>query len=249
MSSFKTRIFKASELWQQLPKSAAKKADGPLPYTRYVNRPLANYVVIAAYVLRVTPNQLSSTSFLLSIAAMGGLLFSAPGSWSTFFSVAVLLIAYILDSADGRLSRVTKAASAYGEWLDHSYDAIKLTALTCTFAALIWRTNLLHPTALFAVASIALIGTVGQFFSTMLREQLQRNSKRSEPVKSSTRNGILKDVFLFPLDYGIYCFLPLLQIFPRTFVFCFFAVSVIGLFRLAGAFLKTKTVLQVSTEP
>jgi phosphatidylglycerophosphate synthase len=93
-----------------------------LPLDRYAIRPPASLVVKAVFKTRVTPNQLTLTSFFLALLAA---LAFAGGRHGLFVLGGCLsLLSTIFDAADGMLARAKALTSRYGAYLDLFLDRI-----------------------------------------------------------------------------------------------------------------------------
>lgn len=90
-------------------------------YKRFLVEP-----VLPAIPERLSPNAITHTGHILSLAALGLLLLSANlDRGAPFFVVALLLNAYLwCDNADGGHARRTGQCSATGEFLDHGLDLL-----------------------------------------------------------------------------------------------------------------------------
>ena len=179
--------------------AAQKPGDGVPAYMRWVNRSGARGVAAAAAAWGWTPNFVSFVSVCLSAAGMA-LLVALPPAWWTGIPVGVLLAAgFLFDSADGQVSRVTRASSKTGEWVDHVADAFRSPAIHyCAAVALMW-----HQQEQWWLALVALVYgwvTSGQFMSQILAEQFVRAAGRKQ-----TRGGTLRSFVLLPTDPGTLC--------------------------------------------
>lgn len=191
-------------------KSAQKPSRGAPAYSRFINRPLGQPLAAVAYVLGLTPTQvtlLSGSFTAVGIAALAGL---RPSWWSSVLVAALLVVGYALDSADGQLARLTGRGSLAGEWLDHFFDSIKAATihaavLICWFRFyfLDWKW-LLIPVIFGAVASAFFFGVVA---ADMLRRvyHLQRPDE-ARPAPTS-RLSIGYSLLVLPADYGLLCLL------------------------------------------
>ena len=93
-----------------------------LPADRYLVRPPASLVVKAVFKTRITPNQLTVTSFLLAVLAGAAY---AGGRYAFFVLGGCLSLAStIFDAADGMLARAKSMTSRYGAYLDLFLDRI-----------------------------------------------------------------------------------------------------------------------------
>ena len=99
-----------------------------IPVDRLIIRPLASLIVRLVYKTRITPNQLTYASFLLSMAA--AVVYSAGRRLPVAVGGVLALLSDIFDNADGMLARAKGLASRYGAFLDLFFDRI------CDFAVL-----------------------------------------------------------------------------------------------------------------
>jgi phosphatidylglycerophosphate synthase len=97
-----------------------KAADGP--WTRFVLRPLSFLFTKFFLSLGLSPNAVSYTSTVLSIA--GFFLLASGGALPVYTGFFLFFLFGILDCADGNMARVvgrrngTGGGSPYGEWVD-----------------------------------------------------------------------------------------------------------------------------------
>lgn len=231
------RAGQAAAVWRRLDQSN-KKNDGVLPYTKYVNRPLARPVVVLSYIVGATPNQLTFLSAAIALAALAGVFLGADSATlaSGGAVTAALLFAYVLDSADGRLSRVLGTSSRAGEWLDHTLDSAKLgiTHAACYFVAA--RSDILGPRALALLVATILGTAVAAYFGNMMRDQMLKASY-TPPASRSVR--MVREIAFVPFDYGIFCFLFVTMYDPDLFASLYLAWGAMYLLRTALSFRRT----------
>lgn len=157
--------------------SAQKPGSSDPAYLRWVNRPLGRRAAAAAYVVGLRPNTVTALSGLLSLVALV-LIAVAPVTPIIASAAAVLLLlGYILDSADGQLARLTRSSSLAGEWLDHVVDAARLPLFHLAIAAHFFRAG--QPLWLVGAATGYLVLTSLWFFAQTLAEKLLPTSKTS----------------------------------------------------------------------
>lgn len=108
--------------------SRQKPGHGVPAYLRWVNRGIGRRMAAAAYVMRMSPNQITILSMLCSFAGISLIAWGAPNIGICSSAVLLLLIGYALDSADGQLARLLGTGGPAGEWLDHVADALRLPA-------------------------------------------------------------------------------------------------------------------------
>ena len=77
----------------------------------------------AAIKLKLSPNQVTITSFLIGL--LSAYEFSKGEFWTTFAGAVLLQLSIIVDCVDGELARYTRKFSSFGAWLDAITDRIK----------------------------------------------------------------------------------------------------------------------------
>ena len=101
--------------------SAVKANDGF--FTTFFVSPYSKYIARWAARRGFTPNQVTTVSLLIGIAAAVAF---ATGSRAGLIAGAVLLqIAFTTDCVDGQLARYTRRFSKLGAWLDSVFDRAK----------------------------------------------------------------------------------------------------------------------------
>ena len=207
-----------AEAWQALA-SAQKPRAGALPYTLFVNRPIGRVLAVTSYKIRLSPDHITLISAAITYASF---IYMVTLGYRTLtasaIGVALLLVGYALDSADGQLARLAQKQTVAGEWLDHTADNIKIAMFHISIVVVIFQigTNV-NAITLYALLLIGVLNS-GRFFSTMLKEQLR---KRANEVSSVLTN--LKGILLSPFfDYGLMCFIFLFS--PTGLLFSVYAV-------------------------
>jgi phosphatidylglycerophosphate synthase len=186
---------------------AQKPGRGAPPYSRWVNRRLGKYLAAAAYVIGLTPDQVTIISACFTFAALILVIVIAPVWWLGILVAVLLLLGYALDSADGQLARVRGGGSRAGEWLDHIVDATKIGVMHSAVLISFYRFSgerslvLIVPLA-FMVASFVF------FFGMILTDQLRRSAAVDAGVtyaKPSGPGGGFQTLVAIPTDYGLVC--------------------------------------------
>lgn len=212
---------------------AQKPPHGTGAYSRFVNRPLGRRLAARAYVLGLTPNQVTGISAVCSFAAIA-LLALGPSSWWLGASVAALLAAgYALDSADGQLARLTGSGSPFGEWLDHMVDCAKLLGLHLATAVYLYRATDLPTTAALAALAFLVVDTL-LFFGMILTDQLRR-AHDVQPVASASSLSLTRSLLVLPQDFGALCLVYVLVGWPAAFLTGYVALAVGELLLLVAA--------------
>jgi CDP-L-myo-inositol myo-inositolphosphotransferase len=107
-----------------------KPSDGPV--SRYLNRPLS--MRITRYIVKkdITPNQITSFSFIISL--LSAILFSFPNYFYLLLGSILAQLSSIVDGCDGEVARLKFNESEFGKWvdavLDRYADAFMLFGLT-----------------------------------------------------------------------------------------------------------------------
>lgn len=195
---------------------AQKPAAGTAAYSRLVNRPLARRIAAAAYVAGLTPNQVTLVSALLSAL---GIVLLAILSPSVGLAVAVsisLVLAYLLDSADGQLARLRGGGSRSGEWLDHTIDCVKTATLHLAVAISWFRFPVFEGSGWLLIPLAFQVVAIVTYFGLILMPTL-----RPVPVAapSPASENPWRKWLLLPVDYGVLCWSFLLLVFPPLFAF------------------------------
>ncbi len=166
-----------------------KISDGPVAY--YLNRPIS--LLLTRWLVRkkVTPNQVSVFSFILSL--LGSLFFFWSGYLNLVIGGILAQISSIVDGCDGEIARLTLQESAFGGWfdavLDRYADAALLFGLTYHILDLSWKPYYLW------VGFLALIGT---YMNSYTADKYDRLMKRKLLVGSRKRYFRLgRDVRIF----------------------------------------------------
>lgn len=185
--------------------SSAQKSPAGVPaYTRYVNRPLGRLAAACAYVVRLTPNQVTLASGALSLAAIVLLDLAAP-SWPVSLLVGFGLVAgYVLDSADGQLARLSGSGSISGEWLDHVVDAARTPAIHIGVLIGLFRFRPDIPVAYLLLPLGFLLVSVVRFFALNLAEQMLRYATNSGTQRAIPDSPV-RSFLMLPADLGLLC--------------------------------------------
>lgn len=227
--------------------SAQKSGAGVPAYTRWVNRRLARVVAASAASLGVSANGVTIAS--AAVSAVGLLiLVIAPITWWIGPLVACLLaLGYVLDSADGQVSRLLGTSGPAGEWLDHVIDAMRTPLIhVAVFITATGHHGVFgHTSVLRYVALAFAVLTVGQFMSQVLAEQLTRRHEFHEVL--DLRGGIRQSVLLLPIDMGVICWMFIFWGLPAAFPIVYVAIFLINLVHTAvSMYRKYRTLVSLS---
>jgi len=175
--------------------ASAQKAGAGVPaYLRWVNRPLGGRAAVIAATWGWSPNGVTALSAAFGAAGVG-VLAGVPEWWAGPLAALLLLIGYVLDSADGQLARIQGRGGPAGEWLDHVVDGIRAPLVHIAVAVHLLRTD--AAPWLVLVAGLFSVLVSGWFLSQLLAEKLLPKVPRSE---SDSRAGILDSFVKQPHD-------------------------------------------------
>ena len=197
-----------------------KTAKGAPAYSRYINRRLGRYLAAGAYVLRLTPNQVTVVSAMFSFAGIAVIALVRPSGWMAAFVTIALVLGYALDSADGQLARLRGGGSRAGEWLDHMVDCVKISTLHLAVLVSFYRfLSIDRPASLFLPGAFEVVAIVF-FFGTMLTDQLRRaEGSPGQPAATADHVApMLRSLLVLPTDYGLTCLVFVAIGFPRVFL-------------------------------
>ncbi|WP_405057732.1 CDP-alcohol phosphatidyltransferase family protein [Kribbella sp. NBC_01505] len=216
---------------------AQKPSAGTPAYSRFVNRRIGRVFAATAFLAGRTPNQVSITSGLCSLAGIALVATIRPSFGLALAVTALLVLGYGLDSADGQLARLRGGGSPLGEWLDHMIDAVKIVLLHSAVLISFYRFDafsnelvLLVPLAYLCLSSVL-------FFGLILIDQLRRG--HTGALKPNQRgDSVLKSLLIAPTDYGVLCLVFLAFGSPPLFAVLYGALLAINLLFLAAAVAK-----------
>lgn len=197
-----------------------KTAKGAPAYSRFINRRLGRYIAAGAYVLRMTPNQVTVVSAAFSFAGIAVIALVRPSGPMAAFVTIALVLGYAFDSADGQLARLRGGGSRAGEWLDHMVDSVKISALHLAVLVSFYRfLTIDRPAALFLPGAFEIVAVVF-FFGTMLTDQLRRAElPPGQPAaKADHAAPMSRSLLVLPTDYGLTCLVFIAIGFPRVFL-------------------------------
>jgi hypothetical protein len=106
---------------QLLLDSAVKSGDGF--FTTFFVSPYSKYIARWAARRGLTPNQVTTVSFVLGLLAAGA--FAVGERWGLVAGAVLLQLAFTTDCVDGQLARYTRTFSSFGAWLDSVFDRAK----------------------------------------------------------------------------------------------------------------------------
>ena len=101
--------------------SAVKATDGF--FTTFFVSPYSKYIARWAAGRGLTPNQVTSASMAVGVAAAAA--FATGERWGLILGAILLQAAFTLDCVDGQLARYTMTFTRFGAWLDSIFDRAK----------------------------------------------------------------------------------------------------------------------------
>jgi phosphatidylglycerophosphate synthase len=106
-------------------------------FTEWVCRPKAAVIVYLLKDTRITPNQVTFLSVVVAAGACA-MFIALPGWQGAVAGAATLHFSYLLDCADGMLSRQRGSSSVLGHLLDFLMDEIKAFMVFAAIAVRLW---------------------------------------------------------------------------------------------------------------
>lgn len=175
--------------------ASAQKAGAGVPaYLRWVNRPLGGRFAVLAATWGWSPNGVTALSAMFGAAGIA-ILIGVTQWWAGPLAAALLLVGYILDSADGQLARIQGRGGPAGEWLDHVVDGVRAPLVHIAVAVHLLRTE--APGWLVLVAGIFSVVVSSWFLSQLLAEKLLPKASRAV---DDGRRSILESFIKQPQD-------------------------------------------------
>jgi phosphatidylglycerophosphate synthase len=201
---------------------ASSRPDDGYAYTRIVNRRVAIHLTMVAWRTGLSPNQVTSISFIVTMAASIALLVPPhPKTVAPALAIwASLAFGYALDASDGQLARATGRTSLRGELLDHSLDAVKIVTLNIAIGLYLFATGAGATWAIAIVTWLSVTANSAHFFVTLFRDKaLQVDIDRFGfgPAQRWT----LRRLPLELADFGFFLLLFLLAVWPAVLFWCF----------------------------
>ena len=187
--------------------AAQKPGRGAPPYSRWINRRLGRYLAAAAYVIGLTPDQVTLISALFTFAALALVIVITPVWWLGILVAVLLLLGYALDSADGQLARLRGGGSRAGEWLDHIVDATKIGVMHSAVLISFYRFSG-ERSLVLVVPLVFMTASFVFFFGMILTDQLRRAAATAAGItysKPSGPGGGFQTLVAIPTDYGLVC--------------------------------------------
>jgi hypothetical protein len=220
-------------------RSAQKPSRGTPAYSRYVNRPLGRRVAALAHRYALTPNQATAVSALLSSAGIAVVAAARPTWWSGLAAAVLLAAGYVLDSVDGQLARLRGGGSVAGEWLDHTVDCFKTSAVHLAVLVSWYRHPPVEDTWALLVPIVFEVVATATYFGLIVVPYLRRaRGTASQPAKPTRGEHPLRTWAILPTDYGLFCWVFVLLGAPRLFFAAYTALALIAAAALVLALRK-----------
>lgn len=216
-----------------------KTSKGAPAYSRLVNRKVGRWLAAVAYVIGLTPNQVTGLSALCTFSAIGLIAGVDPTPLVGVVVAVLLALGYALDSADGQLARLRGGGSVIGEWLDHVVDATKIASLH--LAVLVsWYRFLELDDAWLTVPILFQITASVTFFVVILNDQIRRAHRGTTDMllAGDGSSSVWYSLAVVPTDYGLLCWVFLLMGAPTAFRWVYTALMLANLAFLGLALLK-----------
>lgn len=224
---------------RELSAGAGKSNRGAPGYSRWVNRPAGRWLAIGAFLLGLTPNQVTIISGMTTLTGIVVLVVAPPTVLAGVVVALLLALGYALDSADGQLARMRGRGSVTGEWLDHVIDCAKVATLHVAVLVCWYRFYDVPDWALLVPIAFSIQASV-YFFTKILSDQLRPPKPVSPEVQQGgeDRPPVLASLLVLPLDYGLLCVTFALLGFHTLFAVAYSVLALCGVLLLGAALPK-----------
>ena len=196
-------------------------------YSKLLSHPISFAIVGISDKLGITPNVLTTISFLLSIIGCGSLLF--VGDYQGLItSWLILHFALVFDSADGQLARWKNIKSTWGAYLDVYTDQIQHRLLISTLAIRLGQQD----ETFYIIGLIVLsIQTLIIFDWQYKKLQLNTENKNTIYIEAGKKISSIKELIQWGLNafHGYYSFLFVSFVFNKPEWFFYLTGSWFGL--------------------
>jgi|APSaa5957512535_1039671.scaffolds.fasta_scaffold07408_6 phosphatidylglycerophosphate synthase len=195
-----------------------------LPYTHYINRPIADRML--RFLKIFTPNQITLAGFFIFILALINIYYSF-GTNSVFLSYFLLALSHVLDSVDGKLARAKNMQSKFGEWLDHSLDGIRNILINVIFIVSLLPYIAMKGDVVVMLTFLTLVSQTSHYILSALKHHIlsQRIGELLDNEKESFKSKFLRWV-ASPTDFGVFIMIVLLSFDPELFLFTYIGYGV-----------------------
>lgn len=206
-------------VWKQLVASSKKSKTGI--YTYYVNRNAAIPVTWLMWKIGLTPNAVSLISFTVTHVALALLIALGASAPVAIGAYLLLVLGYILDSSDGQLARVSGKISRLGEWIDHSFDIIKLLTINMTLGYVVIQAAVAADQSLtlpFLAVGLNLLSQPAHFFIVNMKIMLLGIQGPETDLRQMSPATVLALLIRHGADYGLFIMIVLLLPWQEVFV-------------------------------
>lgn len=171
----------------------------------------------AVHVLGMTPNTATAISAAMSGSALAVLAIAEP-TWPMGLLVASLLAAgYVMDSVDGQLARLTGNGTLSGEWLDHTIDSFKTSALHLVVLISWYRFPPYEDPRILLIPIAFQVIQMVEYFGIMSMPELRKRGGDTDRARAQVPEHWMRKWLLLPNDYGVICWSFALMGWPTLF--------------------------------
>ncbi len=210
-----------------------KAAKGVSLYSRYVNRPAGRFFAAAGFAARMTPNQMTLLSGLVTMVGVVLLAWRPPTILLGIAVWLILALGFALDSSDGQLARLNGTSSAAGEWLDHFFDCAKMLSVHAAVLITVYN-HFSFATRWLLVPLVFQFAAVMMFFGGTLTGLLLKTTGPQVRKDAS----LIRSLALLPADYGVFCIIFALLGSTHAFFVAYCLLAGIHLLFLLGFTVK-----------
>lgn len=207
-------------------------------YTRFINRRLALPVTYMACRYNVSPNTLTGVGQALHLGGCLLLLVVRPLLLIyALFAYVLFVVAYVLDSSDGQVARVTNTSTMFGEWFDHVGDFVKLMSTNLVYGWwLVVETNTSNDIA-YAIFAVAILGQSTHYISPQFRDLILRPASTQRNLEHPAIK--LMKYLGTVTEWGVFIMLVVLLPFDDVFPWAYGVYGLISVAMTVGHFIIT----------
>jgi len=183
--------------------SSSKTNDGSI--SRYINRPISQWITSKITDYPLTPNQISIAVFFISV--FSGLIISIEGYFFLLLGALLAQLSSILDGCDGEIARLKLLESKFGGWFDRVLDRYSDLFI---LMGLTFHTYFIHKTlTVFFIGFIVVGGKIISSYTAFVYDAV---------VSAHNNFRIGRDLIIFIILIGAVLNIPYITLVVLAFI-------------------------------
>ena len=183
--------------------SSSKTNDGSI--SRYINRPISQWITSKITDYPLTPNQISIAVFFISV--FSGLIISIEGYFFLLLGALLAQLSSILDGCDGEIARLKLLESKFGGWFDRVLDRYSDLFI---LMGLTFHTYFIHKTlTVFFIGFIVVGGKIISSYTAFVYDTV---------VSAHNNFRIGRDLIIFIILIGAVLNIPYITLVVLAFI-------------------------------